>query len=102
MAESATVLPRLEGISLVGFRAFFDKHEDGAGRAAWSGVTTESAKHYIVIPATTPTRCAYVDLLRAIPGAVGPANVFVSHVYSGQMIDAYDALDAWEERQGGG
>jgi hypothetical protein len=102
MAESASALPRLEGISLVGFRAFFDMHGNGAGRAAWSGLTTDNSKQSIVIPATTPTRCAYVDLLRATPSAVGTANVFVSHVYSGQMIDAYDALDAWEERQGGG
>jgi hypothetical protein len=102
MAETASALTSPEGVSLAGFRAFFDLHGKGNGRAAWSDLTTDDVKHSIVIPATTLTRCAYVDLLRATPGAVGTANVFVSHVYSGKIIDAYDALDAWEERQGGG
>jgi hypothetical protein len=91
--------PRLDGISLSGFRRFFDLH---GGLAAFNDLTTSDIKHTIVLPATKERRCPYVDLLRPLSGAVGTANVFLSHVYTGKMIDAFDAAASWEERQGGG
>jgi hypothetical protein len=98
-ALSSRLPPPLEGISLAGFRAFFELH---GGFSAFTDLPTTEVKTALVLPATTPQKCAYSDLLRATPGAVGPANAFLSHSYSGKVIDAYDAAAAWEERQSSG
>jgi tetratricopeptide (TPR) repeat protein len=91
---------RPDGISLAGLRAFVDAH---GGRAAFVGKSTKDVKWSIVVPETKAAGTSYADLLRARGGAnaaqVGPASAFVSHVYSYEFLDVFDAIEAWEEQQ---
>jgi tetratricopeptide (TPR) repeat protein len=103
--SAARAASRLQGLSLAGFdaliaaaggRAALEVSDAGPRDTGW-------LKHAVVKPATAAAACSFADLLRARDdGArlVGPAHKFISHAYGYSFLTVYDAVAAWEARQG--
>eukprot|EP00004_Rigifila_ramosa_P002010 TRINITY_DN1203_c0_g1_i11.p3 TRINITY_DN1203_c0_g1~~TRINITY_DN1203_c0_g1_i11.p3 ORF type:complete len:144 (+),score=36.09 TRINITY_DN1203_c0_g1_i11:825-1256(+) len=89
------------GVSLRFLRDFVARH-----RRHLDGLSTAQVCERIVKPATAAARCAYAELaeVRAVAGLVGPASVFVSHVWAGEFGRLVAVLEEWwagggEERE---
>lgn len=90
----------LVGLTLAAFRKIIELAD---GRAALAAKTTAAVKAEFVLPRTRDAGCSVADwLLREAAvdaGAIGRANVFVSHAYDYAFLRVVDALRAWEARQ---
>lgn len=97
---SASVPAPKSGLALAALDAVV---KIAGGAAVLHDKSTDWLKSAVVKPFSLPHRCCMADALlmeELVPAdAIGPANVFVSHAYYNNFLQAVEALRDWESRQ---
>lgn len=87
------------GVSIEFIRKFMLDHEN---MTHFSTFTTSDACSNIIIPACTPTKCAYIDLFAGKCDENGKpflskASVFVSHAWKYKLVEPVDVMEQYAE-----